>query len=96
MRLLEPGADLAIAIAVASSMKDRQAARTDLAIGEVGLTGEVRPVASLSQRLGEAKRMGFRRCLVARTRTPLHVEGLEVVAIRDVREAISHALREVR
>ena len=94
VRLLEPGADLAIAIAVASSMKDRQAARTDLAIGEVGLTGEVRPVASLSQRLGEAKRVGFRRCLVAHTRAPLHVEGLEVVAVRDVREAIAVALGE--
>ena len=93
VRLLEPGADLAIAIAIASSLKDRQTARRDLAIGEVGLTGEIRPVANLSQRLNEAKRVGFQRCLVASTRTPLQIEGLEVVPVRDMREAISQAFQ---
>ena len=88
VRLMEPGADLAIAIAIASSMKDRLTARTDLAIGEVGLTGEVRPVTNLSQRLNEAKRVGFRRCLVAHGRVSLRVDGLEVVGIRHVGEAI--------
>ena len=92
VRLLEPGADLAIAVAIASSMKDRRTARSDLAIGEVGLTGEVRPVTSLSQRLNEAKRVGFQRCLVAPTRAPLTVDGLEVVAVRNVREAVTKAL----
>ena len=92
VRLLEPAADLAIAMAIASSLKDRQTARTDFAIGEVGLTGEIRPVTNLSQRLQEAKRVGFQRCFVAPTRGPLAVEGLEIVTVRHVREAVTRAL----
>jgi DNA repair protein RadA/Sms len=92
VRLLEPGADLAVAIAMASSLKDRPAARTDLAIGEVGLTGEVRSVTSLSQRLHEAKRIGFQRCFIAPTRGSQTIEGLEIITVRHVRDAIRHAL----
>lgn len=92
VRLLEPGADLAIAVAIASSLKERPTSRTDLAIGEVGLTGEVRPVTNISQRLHEAKRVGFARCFVAAQRTPARVEGMEVIAVRHVREAVIQAL----
>ena len=93
VRLLEPAADLGIAIAIASSLKERPAARKDLAIGEVGLTGEVRPVANVSQRIHEAKRVGFERCFVGAQRGGVSgVDGIEVVPVRHVREAVSRAL----
>ncbi len=93
VRLLEPAADLAIAIAIASSLKERPAQRRDLAIGEVGLTGEVRPVTNVSQRIHEAKRVGFQRCLVAAHRGEVsHVDGIEVVPVHHVKEAVARAL----
>ena len=93
VRLLEPASDLAIAVAVASSLKERPASRGDVAIGEVGLTGEVRPVTNLSQRVHEAKRLGFRRCLVAAPRGGLsRTEGIELVPVKHVREAVAIAL----
>ncbi|MBI3087878.1 MAG: DNA repair protein RadA [Candidatus Omnitrophica bacterium] len=92
VRVVEPAADLAIALAIASSLKERPTVKTDAAIGEVGLTGEVRPVLNLGQRLHEAKRVGFQRCFVAATRSPLPVEGLEIVGVRSVREAVAKAL----
>ena len=93
VRLLEPASDLAIAVAVASSLKERPASRGDFAIGEVGLTGEVRPVTNLSQRVHEAKRLGFRRCLVAAPRGGLsRTEGIELIPVKHVREAVALAL----
>lgn len=96
VRLVEPAADLAVAVAIASSLKERATDRGDVAIGEVGLTGEVRPVANLSQRVNEAKRVGFRRCFVGVPRGGLNpIEGIEVVPIRHVREAVGMALEAV-
>ena len=92
VRVIEPAADLAIAVAIASSLKERPGIRTDVAIGEVGLTGEVRPVSNLAQRLHEAKRVGFQRCFVAQSRIPTPVEGLEMIEVRTVREAVASAL----
>ncbi len=94
VRLVEPAADLAIAVAIASSFKERPTRRKDLAIGEVGLTGEVRPVANVAQRLHEAVRVGFERSFVAASqRGGLHApERMEVVMVRHVQEAIHHAI----
>ncbi len=92
VRLAEPAADLAVALAIASSVKDAPTAKTDLAIGEIGLTGEVRPVINVAQRLQEASRLGFRRCVVAKTKHPLHVDGLEVIGVRHLREAMDCTL----
>ena len=83
VRLLEPAADLSIALAIASSVREHTARRGDFAVGEIGLTGEVRPVGNLSQRLNEAKRVGFRRCFVAPGRgAKAGVDGIEIVAFR--------------
>lgn len=92
VRLLEPGADLAVAVAIASSMKEHPTRRTDFAIGEVGLTGEVRPVKNLTQRLYEAKRLGFERCFAATPRQFVSAQGIEVVSIRNVKEVVAQAL----
>ncbi len=95
VRLPEPASDLAVALAIASSLKERPTQRGDCAIGEVGLTGEVRPVTNVAQRLHEAKRVGFRRCVVAEQRGGLsHVEGIEVMAVTHVREAVARMLGE--
>lgn len=93
VRLLEPASDLGIAIAIASSLKERPTGRRDLAIGEVGLTGEVRPVGNVAQRLHEAKRVGFTRCFVAAQRGGIHkVEGMEIVQVHHVKDAVDRAL----
>jgi DNA repair protein RadA/Sms len=93
VRILEPAADLAIAIAIASSLKEKPSNQRDVAVGEVGLTGEIRPAANLSQRLNEAKRVGFTRCFVAAQRSgPRTVDGLEIIPMHHLREAVSRAL----
>ena len=92
VRVIEPAADLAIALAIASSVKERATSTTDVAIGEIGLTGEVRPVINLAQRLHEAKRVGFRRGFVAASTRPLEVEGLEIIGVQSVRDAVAKAL----
>ena len=84
LRLDEPAADLAIAIAVASAALDKPAPDTLAAIGEVGLTGEIRAVNQLNQRLSELHRLGFTRCLIPRSGTQsLHaLSRVEYACIR--------------
>ena len=92
VRLVEPAADLGIALAMASSLKERPTRRKDLALGEVALSGEIRPVSNVSQRLHEAKRVGFERCFVAAQRGGLSApEGMDVVQTHHVREAVALA-----
>ena len=94
VRLLEPSADLAIAMAIASSLKEKPMGRKDLAVGEVGLTGEIRPVANVAQRLHEARRVGFERCFVAAQRGGVaDIKGLEIIPVRAVQEAMDHAFK---
>jgi len=82
VRLGEPSTDLAVLAALMSSVHDRPAPADALFLGEVGLGGEVRPVAALERRLGEAERQGFRRVfLSARSRVS---SGLDVVGIDHV------------
>jgi len=65
IRVTEPGADLAIALAIASAFKDRALAATTVAIGEISLAGEIRPASAVKQRVAEAKRLGFSTVLDA-------------------------------
>jgi DNA repair protein RadA/Sms len=69
----EPGVDLGIAAAVASSFKERQVPPDVALIGEVGLSGEVRSVSRVALRVREAAKLGFRRCIVPKAGTPLDV-----------------------
>jgi DNA repair protein RadA/Sms len=94
LSLDDPGLDLPLALALASSLRDR-AVPTDLvAIGEVGLLGELRPVPGLERRLREAARLGFRTAIVPRARRGEAPEpkGMTVVVASDLREAIGQAL----
>ena len=91
VRLEEPAADLALALAVAGAATDR-ALPTDLvAVGEVGLAGEVRPVRGVARRLAEAARLGFRRALVPADPGPVP-PGLDVVTVCDLSSAIRAGL----
>lgn len=94
LKISEPAADLAIATAIASSVRDRPAIADCALIGEIGLSGELRAVSQLAQRLREAKQLGFRKVVIPRTaRTREHwPEGLEVVQARSIREALENAL----
>lgn len=86
----EPAADLATVLAIASSHKDIPVGGDVAAVGEVGLTGELRNVSALSQRLSEVSRLGFGRCVVpAASKGKIKVpEGLGMIFVRNVREAI--------
>ena len=94
LQLDEPGADLPIALAVASSYRDAVIPEDLLAIGEIGLTGEIRSVSNMSQRLGEALRLGFKKCIIPRYGSEkLEIpKGLEVYRVRNLREAIEVAM----
>jgi DNA repair protein RadA/Sms len=95
IRVLEPAADLACALAVASGALNLGIAADLVAIGEVGLTGEVRPVSAVSRRLAEAARLGFRSALVPPgTGSPAGgavPEGIRVREVSGLTEALHHA-----
>ena len=87
----EPAADLALIVALASSFRDKPVPYDLAAIGEVGLTGELRSVHAINQRLSEVRRLGFTKCLVpGRSSGKLIVpDGLELIRITTIREAIA-------
>ena len=91
----EPAADLAAVVALASSYLDRPVPSGLVAIGEVGLTGELRMVNQLEQRISEVRRLGFTRCVIPtpRTRALPDYPGLELIPVRNIDEAIRAALR---
>lgn len=94
LTLDEPAADLAMMIALASSFRDKSVPGDLVAIGEVGLTGELRSVSSLGQRLSEVRRLGFTKCIVpSRSSGKLVVpEGLELIRVDNIRQALSAVL----
>lgn len=94
LELDEPAADLATVLAIASSHRDRAIGNDLAAVGEVGLTGEIRSVTALNQRLAEISRLGFKRCVI-----PAHIrddikapKGLELISVKNIREAITALL----
>ena len=93
----DPGLDLAVAIALASTFRDRAVAMGTLAVAEIGLLGELRSVSGLERRLREAARLGFTRAIVPPGRgEPISVPGLEIVTVRTIREALDVALGSAR
>ncbi len=92
----EPGLDLPMALALASSLRDRPVAPGTVAIGEVGLLGELRAVSGLERRLREAARLGFTRAIVPRSpsRPPAPVAGMEIVTVGSLGDAVRVALAE--
>jgi DNA repair protein RadA/Sms len=98
VRLGEPASDLAVALAVASAIRDEPLQPGSIAFGEIGLAGELRPVTGIPRRLAEAARLGFRKAFVptgvlGSGPTP---EGIEVVECPDISRAVVAALPPVR
>ena len=92
VRLSDPAADLALAIAVASALRDEEPVGRLLAIGEVGLSGEVRRVSAIGRRLAEAARLGFERAIIpAGAGRDARVEGIKVVEVTSIDEALRAA-----
>jgi len=96
LQIGEPAADLAVAVSLASSIKD-QPIHADMAfVGEIGLSGELRAVGQLEARLKEAAKLGFRRCVVPRSSHKQKIntpDGLELIGCRTLAEAIKVALK---
>lgn len=90
LSLDEPGADLPVLLAAASSYFDKPICHELVAIGEVGLTGEIRSVMNINQRLAEIARLGFKKCIIPRkTAEKLEIPGgLDVFRVRNIAEAI--------
>lgn len=96
LSLDEPAADLATILAIASSFLDRPLGADLAAIGEVGLSGEIRSVSVINQRLSEISRLGFQRCVI-----PGHVkdelkqfEGLTLIPVKNISQALAAVLRK--
>ena len=90
VKVIEPAVDMAIVSAIASSFLDKPVSDGTVVIGEVGLTGEVRAVGQVDKRIAEAKKMGFKRCLVPDSnlkRIP-DIDGIEISGIKKVSEAV--------
>lgn len=98
LRLDEPAADLTIALALVSSLKDIPVDETTISFGEIGLSGEIRSVGNAASRVSEAIRLGFTRCVI-----PYHnlksIENVklppnvDIIGVRNVREAVEVCLR---
>jgi len=89
IRLDDPAADLAVAIALASGLKDFIIPEDTMIIGELGLAGEIRAVTSLERRVTEARNLGFKRCLVpSRNKIDFH-SPIEIIQADNVRDALN-------
>jgi len=92
VRIGETAADLPAVLAVLSSLRNRALASDNVCFGELGLTGEVRPVAFGEERLREAAKQGFRRALVPAANVPRRpLEGLEVTGVQRLEQALAGA-----
>ncbi|WP_410499211.1 DNA repair protein RadA [Chitinibacter sp. S2-10] len=92
VRIVEPAADLAMLIAIVSSLKNKALPKKMVVFGEVGLAGEVRPVQRGQERLREAAKLGFTHAIVPKANRPRQaVEGMTVVAIDRLEQAVDAA-----
>ena len=91
LKLYEPAADLSVAMALISSLKDKPVNENTLAFGEIGLAGEIRAVNNCEQRITEAQRLGFTKCII-----PFHNYkslskdikiSMDIVPVRNIRSA---------
>jgi len=91
LKLIEPASDLSVALALVSSLKDVVVRDDVLAFGEVGLAGEIRTVGNCEQRVKEAARLGFKKCIIPKDNLKsISVKiknDIEVIGAKNIREA---------
>lgn len=87
----EPATDLGIVMSIVSSYKNRPVSEDTIVFGEVGLSGEVRAVTMPEQRVAEAKKLGFKKCIIPEValKTVGKTEGIEIIGVKTVNQAMS-------
>ncbi|MCD4782037.1 MAG: DNA repair protein RadA [Candidatus Omnitrophica bacterium] len=94
VRVMDPAADLGVALAIASAYLDKQIPFELVVFGEIGLSAEIRSVSQIISRLKEAEKLGFKRCLVPKNNLKTEIEfksnDLEIVPVSSVKEALEH------
>jgi DNA repair protein RadA/Sms len=92
IRMNEPAADLGIVMAIVSSYKNKPIAEDLIVFGEVGLSGEVRAVTMPDQRVAEAKKLGFKTCILpsVSVKSVGNIEGMDVIGVKNVRDAMQY------
>ena len=92
VKISEPGADLAVLLAIVSSLKNRALPEKLVVFGEIGLAGEIRPVQRGQDRLKEAAKLGFTRAIIPKAnQSKLPIDGIEIIAVERIEEAVNHA-----
>lgn len=90
VKITEPGADLAVVLAIVSSLKNKPLPEKIVVFGEIGLAGEVRPVQRGQERLKEAAKLGFVKAIIPKANQPKQaIPGLEIIAVQRVEEAVA-------
>ena len=90
VRITEPAADLAVMLAIVSSLRDRALPEKLAVFGEVGLAGEIRPAPRGQERLREAAKLGFTQAIIPKANMPRQpIEGMELIAVERVKDAIT-------
>jgi DNA repair protein RadA/Sms len=90
VKITEPGADLAVLLAIVSSLKNKSLPEKMVVIGEIGLAGEVRPVQRGQERLKEAAKLGFNQAIVPKANQPKKpIPGMEIMVVERVEEAVA-------
>jgi DNA repair protein RadA/Sms len=93
LKVGEPAADLGMALAIASSYRDAEVVPHTAAVGEVGLSGELRAAAQMDRRLSEAARLGFKQCIVPKTGAKVNApKDMEIIIAGTLREAVFKGL----
>jgi DNA repair protein RadA/Sms len=90
VKITEPGADLAVLLAVVSSLKNRPLPKKTIVFGEIGLAGEVRPVQRGQERLKEAAKLGFTQAIIPKANKPKHqVPSMNIILVERVKDAVT-------
>ena len=91
VKIVEPGADLPVLLAIVSSLKNKPLAQKLVVFGEIGLAGEVRPVQRGQERLKEAAKLGFTQAIIPKANKPKQgIAGMEVIGVERIDQAVDH------
>jgi len=89
LRVMETGADLAQVLSVISSLKNKVLSHELIVFGEVGLSGEIRPVSNGQERIKEAAKHGFKKAIIPKANSPKSAQGIEIIAVERLQQALA-------
>lgn len=94
VRIIDPAADLAVALAIATGLTDKKVSFDTAVLGEVGLSAEIRSVSQITSRINEAEKLGFKKCILPKNnlKTKLDIKNktIELIAVETVKDALEH------